>query len=115
MRLFYKHFIILFLLVALQMQSFPAMAALLCQDNLLTRMTNHQLSHTESHANQQADFSDSECDDCVYCHVSISYGTPLDNPVLSITDSTTISLFYIPHFYQFISELPQHPPKNSRV
>ncbi len=84
MRLSNKHFIILFLLVALQVQSFPAIAVLLCQDNLPTHTTYHKLSHAKSHVDQESGFSDLACDDCVYCHISISYGTPLDNPVLSV-------------------------------
>ncbi len=116
LRLSKKHFIILFMLVALQLQSFPAMAMLLCQDNLPTRTTNHQFSHAEYHINQQSDqqseFSDS-CDDCIFCHASFNFCTPLDNPFLSIHFNSTVFLFYIPHFYQFFSELPQRPPKNS--
>lgn len=119
LRLSNKHFIILFMLVALQLQSFPAMAVLLCQDNLPTR-TTHLFSHAYSHLNQQSDqqsdFSDSACDDCIFCHACFNFSTPLDNPLLNLNLSSTVSLFfYTPHFYQFISELPQHPPKNSRV
>ena len=118
MRLSNKKFIIIFMLIALQLQSFTAMAVLLCQDNIPTRTTNHEIYHVESHTNQQSDqqseFSDS-CDDCVFCHASFNLNTPLDNPLLNFTYSSIISLLYYPHFYKFISELPQRPPKNSRV
>jgi hypothetical protein len=103
------------MLLALQLQSFPAMALLLCQDNLPTRTTSHQISHAESQINQQSDQQSdlSECDDCIFCHASFNFCTPLENPSLQFKLSSTVFLFYIPHFYQFISELPQRPPKNS--
>jgi hypothetical protein len=100
------------MLVALQLQSFPAMAMLLCQDNLSTHIT-HQFYHIESHVNQQSDLSGSTCDDCIFCHISINFYTSLNSPLISINFNSTVFLFYIPHFYQFISKLPQRPPKNS--
>ncbi len=103
------------MLIALQLQSFPAMAMLLCQDNLPTRV-NHEVSHAQYHVNQQSEqqseFSNS-CDDCIFCHASFNFSTPLYNPFLSVNFNSTIFLFYIPHFYQFISELPPRPPKKS--
>ncbi len=112
-----KQFIIIFMLIALQLQSFTAMAVLLCQDNLPTRI--HQISHAEYHISQQSsqksDLSDSGCDDCIFCHANFNCSTPLDNTLFNFTYSSIKSPFYIPHFYQFISELPQRPPKNSQV
>ena len=115
-----KQIIISLMLIALQLQSFTAMAVLLCQDNLPTRTTNHQISHVESHINQQSDqqsdLSDSGCDDCIFCNANFNCSTPLDNTLFNFFTYISIkSPFYIPHFYQFISELPQHPPKNFQV
>jgi hypothetical protein len=110
---FINRFLTIFLLVALPVQSCPAVAVLLCQDNLGAHATEHRLSHHESHANQQS--SDLACDDCVFCHLSISYNTPVESPLSYADLSRIVCLFSPYHFYLFIPEQPQHPPQSPHV
>jgi len=110
---FINRFLTIFLLVALPVQSCPAVAVFLCQDNL---GAEHQLSHHQSHANQQSEpSSDFDCDDCVFCHLSLNYCTPLESPVYYADFCTAAYLFSPYHFYLFIPEQPQHPPNNPLV
>jgi len=113
---FINRFLTLIFLVVFSIQSCPAIAVLLCQDNPLTHATN-QIAHSEYHANQHSEQSspDLTCDDCAFCHLIINYNIPLNNPLPDIYLGITLSHFYPPHFYLFIPEQPQHPPKNPRV
>ncbi len=110
---FINRFLTIFMLVALPIQSCPAIAVLLCQDNFPSHAT-WQLSHSEYHANQHSEQAtpDSACDDCISCHLVINYNIPPNNSLPAIFLGTTLSRFYPPYFYRFIPELPQHPPKN---
>ncbi|HHB93413.1 MAG TPA: hypothetical protein ENK59_09415 [Thioploca sp.] len=105
-----NRFLTIILLISLPMQSCSAITALLCQDDF---STVKQLSHSNYHASQQSKQISLDCDDCVSCHSVINYNIFSGNSLPVISLVAISPNFYPPHFYHFIPELLQHPPKIS--